>query len=38
MTPDDKLKRFMAIDKQMSARLAEEEDEDDKDMIDILDK
>ena len=38
MTPDDRLQRFMAIDKQMSARLVEEEDKDDEDMIAILDK
>lgn len=38
MTPDERLKRFMVIDKQMSTKLMEDEDKDDKDMIDILDK
>jgi len=38
MTPDERLKRFMAIDKQMSAKLMEDEDKDDKGIIDILDK
>jgi len=38
MTPDERLKRFMAIDKQMSAKLVEDEDKDDKGIIDILNK
>lgn len=36
MTPDERLERFMAIDKQMSARLLKEEDKDDNDTITIL--
>lgn len=36
MTPDERLKRFMATDKQMAMRLIKEEDKDDSDTITIL--
>lgn len=36
MTPDERLERFMAIDRQMGKRLMKEEDKDDNDTITIL--